>query len=106
MDGGQDGTQTEGQQQEQQGDPTKSQAGEDAQAHEQEAVGADEWRKALEAKDAQVAELQSKVTAAAKTAEATEALNAEIASLKQQMAEERTEFALRAAGARSVKAAR
>lgn len=106
MDGEQDATQTEGQQQEQQGDPTKPQAGQDAQAHEQEAVGADEWRKALAAKDAQIAELQGKVTAAAKTAEATEALNAEIASLKQQMADERTEFALRAAGARSVKAAK
>ena len=46
------------------------------------------------------------MTAAAKTAEATEALNADIASLKRQMADERTEFALRAAGARSVKAAK
>lgn len=36
----------------------------------------------------QIAELQGKVTAAAKTAEATEALNAEIAALKQQMADE------------------
>lgn len=79
MDGEQDATQTKGQQQEQQGDPTKPQAGQDAQAHEQEAVGADEWRRALEAKDAQIAELQGKVTAAAKTAEATEALNAKIA---------------------------
>lgn len=106
MDGEQDATQTEGKQQEQ-GDATQPQAGQDAQAHEPEAVGsADDWRKALAAKDAQIAELQGKVTAAAKTAEATEALNAEIASLKRQMADERTEFALRAAGARSVKAAK
>ncbi|MCH3927048.1 MAG: hypothetical protein LKE27_11630 [Atopobiaceae bacterium] len=46
------------------------------------------------------------MTAAAKTAEATEALNAKIASLKRQMADERTELTLRAAGARSVKAAK
>lgn len=106
MDGEQDATQTEVRQQEQQGDTPQPQEGQDAPAHEPEAVGADEWRKALAAKDAQIAELQGKVTAAAKTAEATEALNAEIASLKRQMADERTEFALRAAGARSVKAAR
>lgn len=54
----------------------------------------------------QIAELQGKVTAAAKTAEATETLNAEIAALKQQMADKPVEFALRAAGARSVKAAK
>ena len=106
MDGEQDATQTKGQQQEQQGDPTKPQAGQDAQAHEQEALGAKDYEKALAAKDAQIAELQGKVSAAAKTAEATEALNAEIASLKQRVADERTEFALRSAGARSVKAAK
>lgn len=68
--------------------------------------GAADYRAALRAKDAQIAELQGKVASAAKTAEATEALNAEIAQLKQQMADERVEFALRSAGARSVKAAK
>ena len=106
MDGEQDATQTEGQQQEQQGNAPQPQEGQDAPAHEPEAVGTDEWRKALKAKDAQIVELQGKVTAAAKTAEATEALNAEIASLKRQMTDERIEFALRAAGTRSVKAAK
>ena len=108
MDGEQDATQTEGQQQEQQelGGAPQPQMGQDAQAHEPKAVGAKDYEKALAAKDAQIAELEGKVTAAAKTAEATEALNAEIASLKRQMADERTEFALRAAGARSVKAAK
>lgn len=43
---------------------------------------------------------------AAKTAEATEVLNAEIAALKQRTADERTDFALRSAGARNVKVAR
>ena len=68
--------------------------------------GAADYRAALRAKDAQIAELQGKVASAAKTAEATEALNAEIAQLKQQMADERVEFALRSAGARRVKAAK
>ncbi|MCI2085208.1 MAG: hypothetical protein LKJ98_00460 [Olsenella sp.] len=43
---------------------------------------------------------------AAKTAETTETLSTEIAALKRQMADERVEFALRAAGACSVKAAK
>lgn len=68
--------------------------------------GAADYEAALKAKATQIAELQGKVTDAAKTAEATEALNAEIASLKQRVADERTEFALRSAGARSVKAAK
>ena len=61
---------------------------------------------ALKAKDVQIAELQGKVANAAKTTEATEALNAEIAALKRQMADELVEFALKAAGARSVKVAK
>ena len=68
--------------------------------------GTADYQVALRAKDAHIAELQGKVACAAKTAETTEALNAEIAALKQQMADERVEFALRAAGARSVKAAK
>lgn len=68
--------------------------------------GATDYQAALKAKAAQIAELQGKVADAAKTAEATEALNAEIAALKRQMADECVEFALRAAGARSVKTAK
>lgn len=68
--------------------------------------GATDYHAALGAKDAQIAELQGKVASTAKTAETTEALNAEIAALKQQMADKPVEFALRAAGARSVKAAK
>lgn len=44
--------------------------------------GAAEYQAALRAKDAQIAELQGKVASAVKTAEANEALNAEIAALK------------------------
>lgn len=68
--------------------------------------GAADYQAALKAKAAQIAELQGKVTDAAKTAEATEALNAEIAALKRQMADERVEFALRVVGAPSVKTAK
>ncbi len=65
-----------------------------------------DWVARLEAKDAEIEELRARVADAARTAEATEALNAQIAELKRQMADERTEFELRAAGARNVTAAR
>lgn len=68
--------------------------------------GGTDYQAALRAKDARIAELEGKVASAAKMAEATEALNAEIAALKQQMSDERVEFALKAAGARSIKAAK
>ena len=60
----------------------------------------------LKAKDAEIEALQAKVAEAAKTAEATERLGKEIADLKARLADERTEFALRSAGARSVTAAK
>lgn len=68
--------------------------------------GADGYQEALAAKDAKIAELSAQVAEAAKSAETAEALNAQIAELKRQMADERVDFALRAAGARSVKAAK
>lgn len=57
----------------------------------------------LKAKDAEIEALQAKV---AEAAEATEKLGKEIADLKARLADERTEFALRSAGARSVTAAK
>lgn len=60
----------------------------------------------LKAKDVEIEALQAKVAEAAKTAEATERLGKEIADLKARLADERTEFALRSAGARSVTAAK
>ena len=60
----------------------------------------------LKAKDAEIEALQAKVAEAPKTAEATERLGKEIADLKARLADERTEFALRSAGARSVTAAK
>ena len=56
----------------------------------------------LKAKDVEIEALQAKVAEAPKTAEATERLGKEIADLKARLANERTEFALRSAGARSV----
>lgn len=68
--------------------------------------GAADYQAAPRAEDARIAELEGKIASAAKTEETTEALNAEIAALKKQMADERVEFALRSAGVRSVKAAK
>ena len=58
------------------------------------------------ARDARIAELEAQVAEAARSAEATEALREEIALVRAQAAADRTEFELRLAGARSVKAAR
>lgn len=60
----------------------------------------------LKAKDAEIEALQAKVAEAAKTSEATERLGKEIADLKARLTDERTEFALKSAGARSVTAAK
>ncbi len=71
-----------------------------------DASGGTDYEKQLAAKDAKIAELAAQVAEAAKSTKAAEDLSAQIAQLKQQMADERVEFALRSAGARSVKAAR
>lgn len=79
------------------------------QAPQKDAVNGDDgtdYVAQLKAKDAEIEALQAKVAEAAKTAEATEALGKEIADLKARLADERTEFALRSAGARSVTAAK
>lgn len=62
-----------------------------------DATGAADYEAALKAKDDRIAEL---------SAEATEALSEEIAALKQTIADERVEFALKSLGARDVRAAR
>lgn len=111
MDGEQDGAQA-------QGEAVKGQQGEPQDAgqpetqrqgqHQASTVGADgaDYSAVLKAKDARIAELEGKIAEAAKTSEAAEALNAEIAALKRQMADERVEFALKGAGARNLKAAK
>ena len=106
MDGEQDGAQAQGQQgEQQQGGAAAAQTGQSGPEGVQ-ALDAAAFENALAAKDAQIAELEGKVAAAAKSAEAAESLSAEIAALKQQMADDRIEFELRAAGARSVTAAK
>ena len=84
-----------------QGSASEGDSGERALAQGHQVARADGG---AEGQRAQIAELEGRVASAAKTAEATDTLNAEIAKLKQQMADERVEFALRAAGARSVRA--
>ena len=108
MDGEQDdvqGRQTEGQE-----GTRPAQDGGRQEPQEPEAQVGDtdsvDFATQLKAKDAEIEALQAKVAEAAKTAEATEALGKEIADLKARLADERTEFALRSAGARSVTAAK
>lgn len=81
----------------------------DQQEPQEDAVSGDDdtdYVAQLKAKDAEIEALQAKVAEAAKTAEATESLGKKIAGLKAHLADERTEFALRSAGARSVSAAK
>lgn len=68
-------------------------------------VAGDDYEAQLAAKDAKIAELSAQVAEAAKSAETASKLGEEIASLKQTIADERVEFALKSAGARNVKAA-
>ncbi|OUO18837.1 hypothetical protein [Collinsella sp. An307] len=60
----------------------------------------------LAERDAKIAELEGAIAEAAKTAEAAEALRAEMDELRRQGEEQRVEFELTMAGAKSVKAAR
>jgi predicted RNase H-like nuclease (RuvC/YqgF family) len=78
------------------------------QLEEKRPLGESDYTAQLKAKDKdkEIEALQAKIAEAAKTAEATETLNKEIAELKQRMADEHTEFALKSAGARSVTAAK
>lgn len=114
MDGENDGAQAvEGLDQaqgEQGGTAQEGTTGQDGQpqAAQQVAAGAarrlPDYESQLAEKDAQIQELQAKVAEAAKTSEATQDLNDQIAALKQAMADERVEFALVSAGVRNVKA--
>ena len=101
--------QGEDQQQGGQGPDVGTQQKQGQQAPQEDQVsegGGTDYVAQLKAKDAEIEALQAKVAEAAKTAEATEALGKEIADLKARLADERTEFALRSAGARSVTAAK
>lgn len=110
MDGDLDGKAAQGAAGEgHEGEQALQEGHQDAQADGAQEVtggGAADYQAALRAKDDEIEALQAKVAEAAKTAEATEALGKEIADLKARLADERTEFALRSAGARSVTAAK
>lgn len=111
MDGEQDGTQT---QQQEKGREDRQPAQDDEKGLQeslQQQVSAaepkpEDYEAQLRAKDARIAELSAKVAEAAKSAEAAESLSEQITELKRQMEDERIEFALKAAGCRSTKAAR
>ena len=68
--------------------------------------GEDGYKAAIAERDEKIRELEAKVAQAARTSEATKALNREISELKKSAAAEREEFELRLAGVRNVKAAR
>lgn len=112
MDGDQDGAQAQQQAEgKQEGGQRSSQDDGQAQQGSMRQVGTEgakpeDYEEQLRAKDAQIEELSAKVADAAKSQKAAEDLGRQIAELKQQMADERTDFALRAAGCRSTKAAR
>lgn len=112
MDGDQDGAQAQQQAEgQQEGGQQSSQDDGQAQQGSMRQVGTEgakpeDYEEQLRAKDAQIEELSAKVADAAKSQKAAEDLGRQIAELKQQMADERTDFALRAAGCRSTKAAR
>ena len=79
--------------------------------HEQAAqvkpqVNGTDWEKAIAERDERIAALERQVADAAKSAEAADALRAEIAELKAQGESDRIDFKLQLAGVRNVKAAR
>ncbi|MBQ9000633.1 MAG: hypothetical protein IJ087_02120 [Eggerthellaceae bacterium] len=119
MDGEQNGTQTQIEQQEQQAtqqqangqQETKEAQGKHAKGAEADGaaasgVNAKAYESQLAERDSRIEELEAQIAEAAKSAEAADGLRAEIAALKQQGEDERVEFALLLAGCRNVKAAR
>ncbi len=70
------------------------------------AAGGIDYEKQIAERDEKIASLEAQVAEAAKNAETAEQLRGEIASLKQQSADERVDFSLQLAGCRNVKAAR
>lgn len=117
MDGEQDGAQAqqqvegqpEGGQQPQGGGQGQQQSQQEPQAQLQIGAGnanPEDCEAQIRAKDAKIAELSAKVADAAKSQKAADDLGRQIAELKRQMEDERTDFALRSAGCRSTKAAK
>lgn len=70
------------------------------------AGAAGDFERQLAERDAEISALRAQVAEAAKTAEATDALNARIQELEAKAATERVDFELRLAGCRSTRAAR
>lgn len=90
-----------------QGEPQHQAAQESLTAGGAGAAGAGaDYEALLAERDAKIVELEGAIAEAAKSAEAAEALRAEMDELRRQGEEQRVEFELTMAGARSVKAAR
>lgn len=88
---------------------TAQEHGNEQAAQEQQEVntaGGIDYEKQIAERDEKIAALEAQVAEAAKNAETAEQLRGEIASLKQQSADERVDFSLQLAGCRNVKAAR
>lgn len=92
-----------------------AQAADDAQEKQQAEVsggsgnganGGVDYERAIGKRDARIAELEAQVAEAAKSAETTDELRAQIAEHKAQGESDRIDFRLRLAGARNLKAAR
>lgn len=66
----------------------------------------EDYSAAIAERDVRISELEAAVAEASRTAEAAEALRGQIEELRREGEEQRTEFELRLAGARNVKAAR
>lgn len=73
---------------------------------EMTAAGGIDYEKQIAERNEKIAALEAQVAEAVKNVETAEQLRGEIASLKQQFADERVDFSLQLAGCRNVKAAR
>lgn len=73
---------------------------------EMTAAGGIDYEKQIAERNEKIAALEAQEAEAVKNAETAEQLRGEIASLKQQFADERVDFSLQLAGCRNVKAAR
>lgn len=106
MDGGHDGKTKEPEEERQasQGEPQQTQA-KPLKGGNAAGDGAD-YEALFAERDAKIAELEDAIADAAKTAGATESLRTEMDELRRQGDEQRLEFELTMAGARSVKATR
>lgn len=106
MDGKNDGATQAGEDQRAPQEKTTGQQGPEAQEQAQVEPGPEKgYEDLLARRDERIAELEASIAEATRTAESAEALRKQIDQLRSEGEAQRTEFELRLAGARSVKAA-